>query len=791
MNTSKTLIALAVSLTFTQYALAQETLEKTKIGTDTSQQQVKKINVLNSDMVDKQLIGDIHDTVRYIPGVSVSDTGNRFSDNGFNIRGMEGDSVAILVDGLSQGETLDPLSFSRYGMFSSTRNAVEVESVKSVEVLKGANSVSAGSGALGGAVIYTTKDADDYLDNSDDAFGGAFKLGYDGRNSEKLANLALAKRFGKLEALAIYTLRKGNETKAHDDGADIVGAARGQADPFDADKTNLLLKLEYQFNPQHSLGLVYEDHSKEREGTPLSRQSTTYFDFTSDDETSRKRTGLFYHWTANNLLFDELEFKLDSQEIYTQGITNFGFSSRGQRYLRSEDRNYQQDMQKFTLDLNKIITGSVKHQVNYGISAEKTEVENSLKDIRYKDLTKASGIRAGYPIVDPSWVPKTDKDTTAMYISDLVELNDQWTLFAGLRYDKTEYSPTVDDTFKDPTGNAVSDADFSSVTGKFSAQYEFIPQHSLTASVATGYKAPTTQELYLNTNGTGEFSDVVRTVNPQTGSVGYTPTGRTERDLDTVTNPNLDAEEGINYELAYQWQTETGFLKVNLFRSNYDNQIININQSNRFAQPLTNASFNWFLPQCQVAVLSDACWAVSQITGDTWGVPTNTGKTTISGFEIEAGVKVSQQINLTFSHSQARGEYDNTVEGHHKKGDDLESISPNTSIIGATFDANSGHWGFSAYARFIDGKDKQEHFSAKYFTESATVVDMFAYYDITPQLSLRGAILNLFDKKYHEWNRVRNVRDGSGGFFGGVTENGIDRFTQPGRELTLSLNYSF
>jgi hemoglobin/transferrin/lactoferrin receptor protein len=276
MRTNRKILGLAITVALTSMANAQETLEKTTITSESTPTESAVITVINANKIDAELITDIYDTVRYIPGVTVNTTGNRFGDNGFNIRGLEGDAVAITVDGLSQGESLDPITFSRYGMYSSTRNAVEIESVKTIEILKGANSVIAGSGALGGAVMYNTKDADDYLSVSGDDFGGSVKAGYDGRNEETLLNVGLAGRIGQVEGLVIFTKRDGSETKAHSNGENIEGPERGQANPYDSDKLNVLAKLNYEFADNHELGLVFENFDNESQGTPLSRQSATY-----------------------------------------------------------------------------------------------------------------------------------------------------------------------------------------------------------------------------------------------------------------------------------------------------------------------------------------------------------------------------------------------------------------------------------------------------------------------------------------------------------------------------------
>jgi hemoglobin/transferrin/lactoferrin receptor protein len=800
MRTNRKILSLAIAVALTSMANAQETLEKTTVTSESTPTESAVITVINADKIDAELITDIYDTVRYIPGVTVNSTGNRFGDNGFNIRGLEGDAVAITVDGLSQGESLDPITFSRYGMYSSTRNAVEIESVKTIEILKGANSVIAGSGALGGAVMYTTKDADDYLSVSGDDFGGSVKAGYDGRNEETLLNVGLAGRIGQVEGLVILTKRDGSETKAHNNGDNIEGPERGQANPYDSDKLNVLGKLNYAFGDNHVLGLVFENFDNESQGTPLSRQSASYYDFYTFDESNRERIGITYQWQGQSLIFDSIDAAINSQEIYTRGSTFFSFSSGGSTYLRNEDRNYTQDLISFDVDFSKdLLLSDVKHSIVYGLAIEQADVENELRDIRYNGLTTASGLRDDYPIVDPSWVPKTQSDILTFYATDTVQVSDQLTFQGGLRYDKKSYSPEVNDTFVDQSGESVSDAEFTAMTWSANLRYEFLPQHSVTGGISTGFKAPTTQQLYLNTNGTSEFEDNDRVEDAATGNVSYVGNGLKETNLNTITNPNLDAEEGINYELEYQYQGESGYVNVALFQSDYDNFIINLTQSRVFDMPITQGSLNWWLPQCAAAVIDDSCWTVEQITKDEWGMPTNVGEVTISGYEIEAGLKLSEGLLATFSHSHNQGEYNNSVdgsvdtsaEGSFEKGDELESISPDTTVLGIDYLAANANWGASIKASFFDAKDPQDSFSAAFYTDSAAVVDLTAFYQASESLVLRAGVTNLSDEEYSLWQSVRLVREGNGGFFGGVSGDGIKRFSEPGREVSLSVNYTF
>ncbi|WP_346993189.1 TonB-dependent receptor plug domain-containing protein [Alteromonas gracilis] len=345
--------------------------------------------VLDADALSKRSITNIEDTARYIPGVQVSDTGNRFGNDGFNIRGLEGDAVAITIDGVNQGETLNPGSFAAYGMFGSSRGEVEIEHVKAVTITKGPSAVAQGSGSLAGSVTYVTNDAADFLPDAGDDTTYKLKTGFDARSDEWLVHGTLANRTGKLDSLIQYTMRDSNEVQAHDNGADIDGPGRGQADPMDSQVDALLLKFAYNLSDTQQVGVVYENTERETDGIPLSRQSSVYFDFTSQDENNRERIGAFYTDTnLNTLLADSVDIRVNYQELYTSGVTNFLFVSGGaDPILRSEDRNFTQEQLSFNIDFAKSINGDVNHEVIYGVSYQRVDAIAEMFDRRFAGTT--------------------------------------------------------------------------------------------------------------------------------------------------------------------------------------------------------------------------------------------------------------------------------------------------------------------------------------------------------------------------------------------------------------------
>lgn len=164
------LLAAIVSQTFPAFAAdpvpqAHQDLNEVKVIGGRKVQKLGEEKV-RRQALDKQMVSDESDLVRYDPGISVVE-GGRSGSNGFTIRGVDKDRVAINVDGLAQAESRSSEAFQElfgaYGNFNANRNTSEPENFSEVTINKGADSLKSGSGALGGAVNYKTKSASDYV----------------------------------------------------------------------------------------------------------------------------------------------------------------------------------------------------------------------------------------------------------------------------------------------------------------------------------------------------------------------------------------------------------------------------------------------------------------------------------------------------------------------------------------------------------------------------------------------------------------------------------------------------
>ncbi|MFN3580795.1 MAG: TonB-dependent receptor plug domain-containing protein, partial [Pseudomonas sp.] len=245
------------------------------------------VSVIDAQRVDRENINDIQDLVRFEPGVSVGGTGSRFGLSGFSIRGIGGNRVLTQVDGIGV-----PDAFDFGGFLSARRNYVDLDTVKSVEIIRGPASSLYGSDAIGGAVSFLTKDAADYLGADRDHYA-RLKTGYDGADNSWLRSATLAGRRNQFDALLHLGRRTGDETQTYG-GQGGIGATRERANPADYRTDNLLGKLGWDYSDSGRLQLTYERFHDQVETRVLSEYSDTASIRSSDgdDQVKRERFSL-------------------------------------------------------------------------------------------------------------------------------------------------------------------------------------------------------------------------------------------------------------------------------------------------------------------------------------------------------------------------------------------------------------------------------------------------------------------------------------------------------------------
>ena len=330
------LLAYSVMLGLTTgavYANELEQLQEINVSGNTETINVKEKKVgetkITAKKLSKQQASDSRDLVRYETGITVVETG-RTGSSGYAVRGVDENRVGIMVDGLRQAETLSSQAFKElfegYGNFNNTRNDIEIENVKTATITKGADSLKSGSGALGGSVIFDTKDARDYLIDKNYYVG--VKRATQSMNSQNTETITAAGRYKWFDALIVHTERNSNEMKnygyeSYDDN--VAGIKREKADPYSIIRRSTLVKFGFQPTENHRFAVAVDNSTLKSEGQDLS-YSLRPSKYTSEDSAkngerrvhdSSKRESLqfSYETFAQTPFWDHLKLTYSTQKI--------------------------------------------------------------------------------------------------------------------------------------------------------------------------------------------------------------------------------------------------------------------------------------------------------------------------------------------------------------------------------------------------------------------------------------------------------------------------------------------
>ncbi|WP_238144840.1 TonB-dependent hemoglobin/transferrin/lactoferrin family receptor, partial [Haemophilus influenzae] len=314
-----------------------EQLEQINVSGSSENINIKEKKVgetqISAKKLAKQQASDSRDLVRYETGITVVETG-RTGASGYAVRGVDENRVGIMVDGLRQAETLSSQGFKElfegYGNFNNTRNSIEIENVKTATITKGADSLKSGSGALGGSVIFETKDARDYLIDKD--YYLSYKRGYQTMNNQNLKTLTLAGRSKKFDILVVDTKRDGHEIENYDyriypnkqTDLSAVGPTREKADPYQITRQSTLIKLGFQPNENHRLSVALDDSTLETKGMDLSYVfrpckdtacAETHGERIINDQSKRKNIQFSYENFSQTPFWDHIKLSYSSQKI--------------------------------------------------------------------------------------------------------------------------------------------------------------------------------------------------------------------------------------------------------------------------------------------------------------------------------------------------------------------------------------------------------------------------------------------------------------------------------------------
>ncbi len=502
------------------------------------------VEVLNRETLESKQINDIRDAVRDLPNVSVKRSPARFGlaqgntgrDNnaGFNIRGLDGNRVLLLTDGIRTPRSY-VFSANAFG-----RDYFDIGLIERIEILKGPASALYGSDGLAGLVNFITRDPSSFLRDGK-RFGGSASLGYSGDDNGRRAGVTLAGKPNEtLQWLLSANLGRSHELENRG-SYNAPNADRTTPNPQRDRSGALLAKVILTPDADQRHGFTFEHIEKASRYDLLSGlakppyASTSVVGLNARTDLQRDRFTYDGRLRLNAVMADSLQATVSYQKSKSR---EYIFEDRFSAADRSRDVTYDESTWQFGLQADKLVrTGDWAQKITYGFDYARTNVENL-----QTGLVPPAG--ESYPL---KRFPDTRETSSAFYVQDEF-IHDRWSITPGIRFDR--FSLDADQAGFGAQAVSLSG---SAVSPKLGVLFRATPQWSVYGNYASGFKAPNAFQV------NNFFENTIS---------GYR----------TIPNPNLKPEKSQNVELGVRGRTGLLNFDVAAFSGNYKDLIENDRQ---------------------------------------------------------------------------------------------------------------------------------------------------------------------------------------------------------------------
>lgn len=653
------------------------------------------INVVTAEDIENLSINDMNQLFNYEPGVSV--TGRSGGAQNVIVRGMGGDRVLMIKDGMRMNE-----GYGANGLNDIVgRGFIDTDTLKQVEVAKGAASSLYGSDALGGIVVFTTKDASDYLEDGEHV-AGRTKLSYSDLTNQFGQAGTLALRYGDTEHLLNASFRQGEEEQNY----------HGSATPFDIDSRSLLYKGKLHLTETDSLTLLADFWQQDTLGDSADgllayfRGLDKYgYQIVRENNEGEKETQSFklnYHSDAQRVWHDYLDINLyrnkSSQADTEYGKLDIDAPMFGVKEVRDmwQTALFEQDTWGLLSNASKKLNHN--HTLGFGLDIEHTESLRSVHELRIADGNTTRDLST-------SKFPTNDTRRYGLFINDEIRLLDErLTVTPGVRFDSYKMDPNGAKKLDGSEFAVIDEQHFSFNLG---ALYSLNPMLNLYAQYGQGFKVPAYDLAYIEH--------------------ALQPTSTYAYEI-VPSDKDLAPEQSDTYEFGLRGHIGDVTINGALFYSKYDNFLSTVLLSSETILD-NNGDFSHLFEKYQYQNLESV---------------------TIKGAELS----LNWYINDAWS-VQANAAYQ---DGKNDESDEyLHSINPLSGLLGLSYQDEdlSSHlvlnWA-KAMSKVNQGETRSSGYGA---------LDWLLSYQITDSLRVNLAANNLLDKEYLRYSSIAGRAEGS------------------------------
>lgn len=428
-----------------------------KVAIDTPQ----AVTVIDQDDIDRAQPTTVRDALRNVPGVSFPGSTARPLGFAFNIRGI-GDTeqpasesrIIVTVDGV-------PKFYEQYrmGAFFS-----DPELYKRVEVLRGpASSTLYGSGAVGGVVNFTTKDASDFLEDGQRR-ALRFKLGYESNGDGALGSAIFAMRpTDGVEFLGALNYRRAGDVK---DGGGRVIDGSAFATPSG------LFKATFRLPEERTLRLSLQRWTSDEDDARYAQTGSSAFGTIDRKVTDTTATLSFNGPVLGNPWFDyTLTLGYSDTQTAQKNASGIGFASP---LFFDTDYGYRTALLKLE---NRSEFGGTGWDAYLTTGIEVSELDRTA-------TTRNAGVVGGL-----GFHPEGKDRRIGFFAQAEFVIGDSLTIIPGIRVDQVKRTPG-------PLVVGAAPVSDTSVSPKLALAYKITPEFSVFGSWARTQRLPTLDELY-------------------------------------------------------------------------------------------------------------------------------------------------------------------------------------------------------------------------------------------------------------------------------------------------------
>ncbi|WP_336010579.1 TonB-dependent siderophore receptor [Acinetobacter calcoaceticus] len=670
----------------------------------------KSVSILSQKLIKDTNSNTLLEALRYEPGITLGagEGGTPFTDMPY-IRGYSAQS-SVYVDGVR----------------NSTSQNRDMFAIEQVEVIKGSSSALGGGGGVGGSINLIPKVA-----HEGDVYQGSIQGGTDNyRHIQLDAN----KDFGNGIAGRVVIMGHENEKAGQSNGAEYAraGIASSLAFGLDTATRGTLSYYYLRSNDEPDAGIPFLPVG----GKPIDVKQGAYYGWKERDFDKRENhIGTF---KLEQDLADDLTLsntmsytKSKSNYIYTNADDSKGNVTKNSTISRRAlSRIVDTDAYSDQLALKgKFNTGALKHSFNTG--AEWSYQESSQGVYTFTDGSGTtstvhdtnclanSAISNGWctSVNNPMNGAFTDtlgsianqyttrSRTVSLYALDSIELNPQWLLNLGVRWDKFE----TERKYNKNIYKTVKDIDKKSTSGNYTTD----------VNIAAGQKFENDSDyfsyqaglVYKPTENGSIYASFATSANPVGVDQGD---GADALSTSSQQANDLDPEKARTFEIGTKWDL-------------FDNRA-----------NLTAAIFRTEKQNTRIAL--DA------------NTSTNAGESKVDGFEVGFNGKVTDKWEVSAGYSYLDSELTKAAyNAVAQEGKPLPFVAKNSATLWSTYrilpKLTVGAGAEYRDKVFTNTNTGTTMLEDKYLP-TYTLYNAMAKYDVNKNVNLQLNINNISDKRY-------------------------------------------